>query len=348
MRNVLQGYAQQWNLTLQYSPWNNWLIETAYLGNKGTHLEGNGAGTSDNLDQLNPAYLSLGNSLNTQVTNPYYGLITSGQLATPTITLQQSLLPFPQYTSLNGGWWYPGVSSYNAFTLKVEKRFSQGFSILLSYANSKLLDASALTSTVTGGNSSTGILNVYNLLEGEYSKAVQDIPQRLVFTALWHEPFFKDGSRFTRMLLGDWNFSSIATFQSGQTLSLSASNNVTSTNRPNVVSGVSDQLAHPTLSEWFNTAAFSVPAPFTYGDASRTVPNVMAPRLINEDFALYKDFVIRERYKIDLRGEAFNLMNHPDFGNPGTNASVPTFGVISSTLVSPLPRNCQVSLRFTF
>jgi hypothetical protein len=348
LRDVLQGYAQQWNFTLQYSPWNNWLVEAAYLGNKGTHLEGNGAGSSHNLDQLNPAFLSLGNALNTQVTNPYYGLITSGQLATPTITLQQSLLPFPQYTSLNGGWWYPGVSFYNAFTLKVEKRFSQGFSVLLSYANSKLLDASAMTSTVTGGNSSTGILNIDNLLEGEYSKAVQDIPQRLVLTALYHEPFFTQGSRLARMVLGDWNFSSIATFQSGQTLSLSASNNVTSSNRPNVVSGVSDRLAHPSLAEWFNTAAFSVPAPFTYGDASRTIPNVMAPRLINEDFALYKDFVIKERYKIDLRGEAFNLTNRPDFGNPGTNASVATFGVISSTLVAPLPRNLQVSMRFTF
>jgi hypothetical protein len=74
----------------------------------------------------------------------------------------------------------------------------------------------------------------------------------------------------------------------------------------------------------------------------------MGPRLINVDFALYKDFTIREKYKIDLRGEAFNLMNRPDFGNPGTNASLPTFGVISSTLVTPLPRNCQMSMRFTF
>ncbi len=344
LRNVRQGYAQQWNFTLQYSPWNNWLIEAAYLGNKGTHLESAG----NNLDQLNPIYLSQGNALNTQVPNPYFGLITNGQLSTSTITLQQSLLPFPQFTSVAGGYAYEGVSFYNAFTLKVEKRFSQGFSILLSYANSKLLDADAATSTVTGGNTSTGVLNYYNLLGGEYSKGVQDIPQRLVLTGLWQEPFFAKGSQWQRLVLGGWNLSTIASFQSGQVLSLSASNNVTTANRPNVVSGVSDKLSNPTLAEWFNTAAFSIPAPFTYGDASRTIPNVAAPRLINVDFALYKDFTVREKYKLDLRGEAFNLMNRPDFGNPGTNASSATFGVISSTLVTPLPRNLQISMRFTF
>ena len=349
-RNVRQGYAQQWNFTLQYSPWNNWLVEGAYIGNKGTHLES----YTNTLDQLNPSYLSLGNALNQQVPNPYYGIITAGQLSTQTITRQQSLLPYPQYTSVSGGYFYPGVSFYNAFTLKVEKRFSQGFSILLSYANSKLLDASAATSTVTGGNSSTGIMNIYNLLEGEYSKGVQDIPQRLVITGLWAEPFFKQGPMWERMILGGWNISEITTFQSGNTLSLSAPGNVTTaqgnttSNRPNVVPGVSDTVPNPSLAEWFNINAFTTPAPFTFGNASRTIPNVMGPRLINTDFALYKDFLIREKYKIDLRGEAFNLFNRADFGNPNLTVGSPTFGQISSLLVNPLPRNIQLSLRVTF
>jgi hypothetical protein len=74
----------------------------------------------------------------------------------------------------------------------------------------------------------------------------------------------------------------------------------------------------------------------------------MGPRLINADLAIYKDFVIKERYKIDLRGEAFNLMNRPDFANPATNASSTTFGSITSLLVNPLPRNIQVSLRVSW
>jgi hypothetical protein len=74
----------------------------------------------------------------------------------------------------------------------------------------------------------------------------------------------------------------------------------------------------------------------------------MGPRLINMDFALYKDFSVKERYKIDLRGEAFNLANRPDFANPATNESLSTFGTITSTLVNPLPRNIQLSLRVSF
>jgi hypothetical protein len=156
------------------------------------------------------------------------------------------------------------------------------------------------------------------------------------------------------MILGGWNFSEVTTFQSGQTLSPVASGNVTTavnsttTNRPNVVYGVSDRLANPTLAEWFNTAAFSLPAPFTFGDASRTIPNIMGPRLINADVALYKEFVIKERYKLALRGEAFNLFNRPDFGNPNLSVGTPAFGTISSLLVNPLPRNVQLSMRVTF
>ena len=66
------------------------------------------------------------------------------------------------------------------------------------------------------------------------------------------------------------------------------------------------------------------------------------------DLALYKDFTIRERFKIDLRGEAFNLTNRPDFSNPATSASSTTFGTITSLLVTPLPRNLQLSLRVSF
>jgi hypothetical protein len=175
-----------------------------------------------------------------------------------------------------------------------------------------------------------------------------------VITGLWAEPFFKSGPLWQRLILGGWNFSEITTFQSGQTLSLSAPGNVTTaqgnttSNRPNVVPGVSDQVANPSLARWFNTAAFTQPAPFTFGNASRTIPNVMGPRLINTDFALYKDFTFKEKYIVDLRGEAFNLWNRPDFGNPNLVVGTPTFGTITSLLVNPLPRNIQLSMRVTF
>jgi len=189
LRNVSPGYAQQWNFSLQFSPWNNWLIEGAYLGNKGTHLQ---TLQSLNLDQLDPQYMTLGNALNAQVANPFYGLVASGPLSTPTVSRQQLLLPYPQYTALNGGPMnYLGDSIYHAFALKVEKRFSQGFSILSSYTVSKMIDAAVGSGGAvrTGGTPETGIQSWYNL-RNERSKSIYDIPQRAVITALWQEPLF--------------------------------------------------------------------------------------------------------------------------------------------------------------
>jgi len=141
------------------------------------------------------------------------------------------------------------------------------------------------------------------------------------------------------------------TIESGRTIALgvnlTAGVGVTNANFPNVVAGVSPQLADPTLSKWFNTAAYSVPAPFSFGNASRTIPNVMSNGLFDFDLSLFKDFRIRERYKLQLRGEAFNLSNTPTFATPGQDVASQTFGVVTATS-SPLPRQMQLSLRFEF
>ena len=71
--------------------------------------------------------------------------------------------------------------------------------------------------------------------------------------------------------------------------------------------GVSDQAAHQSLAQWFNPAAFAPPAPFTYGNASRTIPNIMSDGMVDFDFSLYKDFALTERFKLQLKGEAFHL-----------------------------------------
>src|SRR5262249_53196813 len=80
-RNVGNQYSQQWNLDLQGQLPGNWLVEASYAGNKGTHLP---VGWSFN--QLDPKYQSLGNALNTAVRNPFFGLVSSGVLANPTVS----------------------------------------------------------------------------------------------------------------------------------------------------------------------------------------------------------------------------------------------------------------------
>jgi hypothetical protein len=111
------------------------LIDAAYAGSHGVHLF-----SPLNYDQLPDQYLSLGGNLLNLVPNPFYGAITSGPLSTPTIQEGQLLWPYPQFTSVTAESASYGDSLYHAFELKVERRFANGFGLLLSYACSKLID----------------------------------------------------------------------------------------------------------------------------------------------------------------------------------------------------------------
>src|SRR5262249_36649392 len=134
-RNAKQPYVQTWNFGIQRKlPWNT-VAEGAYSGSRGVHLMG-----IQEWDQLDPQYLQLGAQLNSSVSNPYYGVITQGTLSTPTITLGQSLRPYPQFlgvTSRNANY---GESSYHAMLLRVEHRMSKGLSVLAAYTVAKLID----------------------------------------------------------------------------------------------------------------------------------------------------------------------------------------------------------------
>jgi hypothetical protein len=339
-RNVIPGYLQQWNFTLQYSPWANWLIEGAYVASKGTHLL-----TLQNRDfnQLHPQYLELGNDLVRSVPNPFRGIISTGPLSGATIPLQQLLRPHPQFTDVQGGYSFLGDSIYHAFAFKLEKRFSQGFSLLTAYTISKLIDALAGSPGMSrpGGEPNTGVVNWYDLRR-ERSKGIEDVPQRLVFTALWALPYGQN--------MSGWQINSITTIQSGSPIALIApgTSGAIGTNRPNVVAGENPRIDNPTIARWFNTAAFSVPAPFTFGNASRTLPNALTDGLFNMDLSILKDFRITEGTRLQFRAEAFNLTNTPTFGTPDRNVASRTFGVVNAAAFYPKPREVQLALRYIF
>ena len=119
------------------------------------------------------------------------------------------------------------------------------------------------------------------------------------------------------------------------------------------------------MSKYFNTADFSQPAPYTFGNVGRNLGNVYGPGEENLDFSVYKDISIKERLRLQIRAEAFNLLNHPNFGQPTGNISDPQFGVstkllgrsfdqnVSAGSFSSLyqigsPRSIQVALKLTF
>jgi hypothetical protein len=329
LRDIVGGYAQQWNLTLQFEPVSNLLIETAYLGNKGTHL----SNSSLTMNQLPDQYLSLGNALNQQVPNRYYGLVSSGPLSTPTITRQQSLLPFPQFTSVSGDLNSLGASTCHAFTLKVERRMANGVSIMGTYVFSKLID---------GG---TGPFTDWYNQRADKSTGANDIPRRVVINGTWDVPFGKDAKGFRRQLEAGWQFNAITTMQAGQPIAIGT--------RPSLVPGCQVKLDNPAVEKWFNTACYTPAPAFTFGNASRTIPGMFGPGLFNVDLSLFKDFVVNETVELQLRAAAFNMTNTAQFQNPAGSVGSATFGVLTATGTSesiylPGSREFQFALRLSF
>jgi hypothetical protein len=341
LRDTHVGHAEEWNFTFQIQPKPNWLVEAAWVGNHGVHLMMYGVP----LDFLSPANFALGTQLQQSVNNPFFGQIVSGPLSTPTITRSQLLLPYPQFTSVNGGYAFNGSSTYNAFTLKLEKRFSQGFSILGAYTFSKLLDLGDNTTQLRPGEVIGTQVQNWNNLSAEKSLSLINVPQRLVLTALWAIPIGGISNPILRHTLGNWQVNVIATMQAGQPIALAAAVQGGG-NRPDVVPGVPEESANQSLAQWFNPLAFGNPLPYTYGNVSRTLPHVLGPGLCNVDLSILRSFPIVEKYKLQFRAEAFNLNNTPQFSNPGNTIGSSTFGVITST--ANQPRIVQLALRLDF
>jgi hypothetical protein len=119
--------------------------------------------------------------------------------------------------------------------------------------------------------------------------------------------------------------------------------NTGTSSRPNLIPGV--KVIYPkTLATWFLPNAYSTPAPYTYGDASRN--SLLGPGRTNFDTSLFKTFPIRERVFVEFRVEAFNVFNHPQFGYPNQTVGSPQVGEITSIVGNA--RNMQAALHIQF
>jgi hypothetical protein len=102
-----------------------------------------------------------------------------------------------------------------------------------------------------------------------------------------------------------------------------------------------------TPERWFNTAAFRAPAAYTIGNSPRWFPNLRFGPTKHADVSVAKNFVFRERWKAQLRGEFFNITNTPQFGRADTNLASGSFGTVGGT-TNVGPRNVQLSLKLSF
>jgi hypothetical protein len=301
-------------------------------------------------------YLSLGAALDQRVPNPFYGIVRDGFLNTPTIPYQRLLRPFPQFDAVTRNAHTPGgSSSYNAMLLKLTKQFSSGLMLLSSYQWSKAIDNIGETEPSPGGAADAFRDN--GNLRIERSLSAHDLPHSFVTAFVYDLPFGR-GKAFggslpgsVDFLIGGWQVSGIVRFSSGLPVRMTAPSTIAQygfgVQLPNVTSGSDVRVDDQRPERWFNTAAFSVPAPYTVGNAPRRLNELRADRQKNADLSLMKNFRPMERMRVQFRAEAFNLTNTPQFGWPDTAVGSNTFGVVSGTM-NVGPRNVQFGLKVDF
>ncbi|MFC5865087.1 TonB-dependent receptor domain-containing protein [Acidicapsa dinghuensis] len=347
------GYTRNWNLDIQRQLPFNLLLDVAYVGSFGLHL--NKSGEADwNADQLAPAALALGSQLQQTVANPFYGIITTGPESSKTIARSYLEAPFPQFTAVDLSYLLGGYTQYDSFQLKVNKRISQGLNFLVSFTGQKQIDNYSGIQNV--GNITGGIQNIYNP-QAERAVSSNDISKSLVISGVYSLPFGRGqqfGSNWNRpldLVFGGWQFNGIATEHTGFPLSPSTQNTANAGNnvlRPNLtgLTPVVHGSVTSRLHNYLNAAAFSQPSPFTFGDAPRTLSNVRAPNVENVDFSAFKNFRATEKLNVQFRAEAFNLLNQVVFGNPNMVLTSGQFGSI--TTQSNTPREIQFALKILF
>jgi hypothetical protein len=350
-RNRRAQESEQWNFSIQHILQGNWVIDAVYAGSRGLHLFG-----TLNADQLPDQYLALGSALTQSVANPFFGLITTGTLSQPTVTESQLLRPYPQFTGVTIPSASYGASTYHSLQVKLDKRFSHGFNLLVAYTWSKLLDDVAGSLGTGESVSSPGIQDFYNR-RGDRSYATFDVPQYIAINGNFELPF-GPGKKFLNRgvaaaILGGWQINGIETVHSGVPLGFTDNsntlNNYGGSQRPNVVPGVNILTSGSTASrvnDYLNPAAFTQAPIFTFGDAPREFGNTRAQGQVNLDASLIRNVKVKENLTLQIRAESFNALNHVWFGPPNTVVGGQSFGVIST--VTNYPRDNQFALKLIF
>lgn len=299
-------FADSWNLNLQRLIGSDWIIQASYFG---SHVSGADDSTFQNIPLPGPGPID-------------------------------ARRPNPLLSGFKMIRW-DGYSIYHSGTFKIEKRMSRGLTVNANYTWSKSIDdASDVGTTFSESNIPQDVRNV----RSERALSSFDHRHRLVFSYSWQVPF-----RSRRRWAEGWTMTGLGSFQTGApfTVILPTDNANIGTGpaqRPNSVANPNSSAPH-TADQWFKTAAFQMPAPFTFGSAGRNV--VIGAPEGNIDFSLIKETGIKEsRARLQFRAEVFNILNHTNFADaPGRIAFTPTFGQYTT---AENPRQVQFALKVLF
>jgi hypothetical protein len=242
-----------------------------------------------------------------------------------------------------------GTGSYNALQVQLDKRYTSGFSYQIAYTWSK----SETEDDGWFGIEGQDVQDPYNP-KASRGLSGTNVPHVFSANGLYAVPVgpgkrFSTGNRIGDYILGNWQINNIFTWRNGQDFTVVDSNDVANTGNGNNYERANQigdpHLSKKTLEKWFNTAAFQVPAKYTFGNAGRN--SMQAQRWINLDSSVIRSFPIWHEKQFEFRAEAFNVFNHPIFGAPNSNISSTTFGAINSNQAN-LNRQLQLSGKIVF
>jgi hypothetical protein len=305
--NYALGYVQVWNVNIQRELPGSTVLNVGYTGSKGTRLD--------------------------MVRAPNRG---------PDGLLIDNVQPFLWESA-------EGSSIMHSGSVRLRHRMHNGISVGGTYVFSKSIDNA---SSIGGG----ATVVAQNDLDLAAERGLSSFDQRHRLTAdyLVELPFgpgktFLNNPGALSRIFGDWTWSGDFTIASGTPFTArvignvaDVSRGVNGTLRANY-NGEPIGLPDPSVLQWFNTSAFSVPAPGTFGDAGRNT--IIGPGTVLFDMAISKTFPMKDLMGLEVRAEAFNVFNHANFTGIDTNVTSPTFGQVISVANM---RRMQFTTRFRF
>jgi len=326
--NVHDMYTMQWNLSYSRQFGKDWLATATYIGNRTNHIPG---ANEQNMPLSSPTATASNEQARRPLTllNPTQGAYYSSIVQTD-----------------DGNW-----ADYNGLLLKLDHRFSHNVTWLTNYTWSHCISTYDFGGELAGNN-------YENPTNRNAEKGDCNFDRRHIFNTGLVAQSPGLGSRFAKALTKDWQLAPVIALYTGQPNTVTTGSDVSLTgvnaDRPNVVAGV-PSLPN-TLTQWFNPAAFAggcttaayvgnpscVPLG-TFGNAGRDVFH--NPGTIQWDMSVSRKFQITERWKIELRSDFFNIMNHANWNAPATGLTSTTFGQVT-TFGSP--RLIQMAMKVYF
>ena len=311
------SYTQQWHLDIQHQFLGSIGLDAAYVGSKGTHLV-----FPRDIDQVPASQLGPGNA--------------------------QLRRPYPQFNGIFANL-YDGISNYHSFQFGARTVVSQNWSFRVNYTFSKAMDEYNASGWCCA---SDHVQNSFTP-RANYGLTTYDIPQLLNGSAVYQLPFGKGQPLLNRggplnSVVGGWQLSGTFQVHSGVPFTpVMASNTahaLAGNQYPNRVG--SGTLPNPSNNLWFDPTAFVAPAPYTFGNSGRDI--LRGPKWRDVNLSLAKHFALTklgEGSQLEMRVDAYDIFNHPNFGMPDPHIGRSSVGVITSANTS---RNLQLGAKFSF